>query len=198
MNRSEIYKKVFETLSQKREHAQLVAEINKNKAEKNKAYSDLLLKQRMLTMEIGKIKFEGHSASKQEKELEKIIKQKEEMLNSMGLTSEDLLPKYDCPKCADTGIYQNGYCQCVMQMYNNILMQDCGVDLSAIPNLKNYDCKFFTTEKEIEFAKKSVATLGEYVSNLDKTKFKNIVMCGGSGTGKTYLTKCIAKELLSK
>lgn len=198
MNRNEIYKKVFETLSQKRENAQLSIEINKNKVEQNKEYLDLLTKQRMLTMEIGKIKFNKHDASKHEKELENVVKQKEKVLNSIGLTSEDLLPKHDCPKCDDTGIYQNGYCQCVMQMYNNILMQDCGVDLSAIPNLKDYDYKFFTTEKEIDFAKKCVIALNEFVNNFDKTNLKNIVMCGGSGTGKTYLTKCIAKELLSK
>lgn len=198
MNRSEIYKKVFETLSQKRQNALLISEINKNKAEQNSEYSNLLIKQRMLAMEIGKIKFDGHSASKQEKELDNVIKQKEEILNSIGLTSKDLLPKYDCQKCDDTGIYQNGYCQCVMQMYNNILMQDCGVDLSAIPNLKDYDYKFFTTEKEIEFAKKCVSTLKDYVNDFDKLKLKNIAMCGASGTGKTYLTKCVAKELLSK
>lgn len=198
MNRNEIYKKVFETLSQKREHAQLVAEINKNKAEKNEEYFNLLINERTLTMEIGKIKYEGQDASKQEKELKNIIKQKEEVLKSLGLKSEDLLPKYDCLKCDDTGIYQNGYCQCVMQMYNNILMQDCGVDLSTIPSLKDYDYKFFTTEKEIDFAKKCVSTLNDYVNDFENLKLKNIVMSGGSGTGKTYLTKCIARELLSK
>ena len=198
MNRNEIYKKVFETLSQKRERALLTAEINKSRAEQNKQYSDLLAKQRTITMEIGKLKYDGHSTTKQEKELKSVDEQKEKVLNLLGLKSGDLLPKYDCPKCADTGIYQNGYCTCVMQMYNNILMHDCGVDLSAIPSLKDYDCKFFSTEKEIEFAKKCVAALTDYVNNLERTKFKNIVMCGGSGTGKTYLTKCVAKELVAK
>ena len=198
MNRNEIYKKVFETLSQKRERALLTAEINKSRAEQNKQYSELLAKQRTITMQIGKLKYDGRNASKQEKELKSVNEQKEKVLNELGLKSEDLLPKYDCPKCADTGIYQNGYCTCVMQMYNNILMHDCGVDLSAIPSLKDYDCKFFSTEKEIEFAKKCVAALTDYVNNLERTKFKNIVMCGGSGTGKTYLTKCVAKELVAK
>ena len=196
MNRNEIYKKVFDALSQKRANAQLVAEINKTRAEQNKEYANLLAKERMLTMQIGKLKFEGRNISKVQKELNDVIAQKNKVLKLIGLTADDLLPKYECEKCHDTGLVENSYCSCVMQMYNNLIMSDCGIDLSTIPSFKDYDFKFFSSEKEIDFAKKCVSTLNDYVNNLSSIKCKNVVMCGGSGTGKTYLAKCIAKELL--
>ena len=77
-------------------------------------------------------------------------------------------------------------------------MKLSNVKLDEIPYLKDYDYKFFAEKDEQNFAEKCVKTLTDYVQNFDNLKLKNIVMCGGSGTGKTYLTKCIAKELISK
>ena len=77
-------------------------------------------------------------------------------------------------------------------------MKNCGVDLEKVPDFVNYDYKFFEDEVEQEFAKKCIKVLTDYVNNLNNIEIKNIVMCGASGTGKTYLTRCLAKELVSR
>ena len=198
MTRKEIINQVFDILSQKRTNAQLVAEQNKRKAQHSEEYNILVSKERILNMEIGRLNFEKQDTTQKQAELKNIKKQEKVILKKLGLNYDALLPDYSCKKCNDTGIINNEYCSCATQMYNNIIMKNCGVDLNNVPTLADYDCKFFADKDEIEFAKKYVKTLTDYVNNLNTISYKNILMSGGSGTGKTYLAKCIAKELIDK
>ena len=198
MTKKEIYKQVFQLLEQKRSNEIFVAEKNKSFAMSNSEYFDLDFQERILNMEIGKLKFEGEDYSKKQQELQDIKQKEEQVLKSLNLSIDDLEPKFDCSKCKDTGIYENSICSCAAQMANNIVMQGCGVDLSKVPNLKDYDYKFFDDSSEQEFAKKCVKILTDYVNNLSSLEMKNVIMCGASGTGKTYLTRCIAKEFVEK
>ena len=198
MTKKEILKQVFDILSQKRNNAISIAEQNIRVAMTNSEFVDLMTKERFLNFEIGKDRFEKKDISKKENELLKLKNSKDDILNKMGLSINDLSPQFDCKKCQDTGYFDNKLCTCAYQIYSNILMQKCGVNLDDVPFLDDYDYKFFGDKDEIEFAKKCVNICKDYVSNLTITKFKNIVMSGGSGTGKTYLAKCVAKELVKK
>ena len=198
MTKKEIYKQVFQMLEQKRNNEIFVAEKNKSIALSNSEYFNLDFKEKILNMEIGKLKFEGEDYSQKEDELQRIKEEQQEVLKSLNLLGKDLEPQFDCQKCKDTGIFENSICSCAAQMANNIVMQGCGVDLSKVPTLRDYDYKFFDDEKEQSFAKKCVKILTDYVNNLNSLEMKNVVMCGASGTGKTYLTRCIAKEFVQK
>ena len=198
MTKKEIYKQVFQILEQKKNQKLLIAEKNKALALSNEEYTQIDLDQRVLNMEIGRLKFEGADISAKLAEMEQLNNRKAEILKSLGLVADDLLPQFDCKKCNDTGIFENEVCTCAYQLANNILMKNCGVDLEKVPDFVNYDYKFFEDEIEQDFAKKCIKVLIDYVNNLNSIEIKNIVMCGASGTGKTYLTRCLAKELVSR
>ena len=198
MTKKEIYKKVFEILEQKRTKAISVAESNKALALNNAEYLELEREERVLNMEIGKLKFENADVSNLVLQLEDLQKQKSNVLSNLGLSESDMFPQFECAKCGDTGVSNNAICTCANQLANNILMQNCGVDLSKVPDFENYDYKFFDDETERQFAQKCVDVLTDYVNNLSNIEMKNIFMCGASGTGKTYLTRCLAKELVKK
>lgn len=198
MTKKEIYKQVFQILEKNRTEKLLLVEKNRALAMSNEIYAQLDLDERVLNMEIGRLKFEGVDTSSKILELKEIKQKKDEILKSIGLSAYDMIPQFDCKKCNDTGIYQNEVCTCAYQLANNILMKNCGVDLSKVPDFVNYDYKFFEEEKEQDFAKKCIKVLTDYVNNLSSIEVKNIVMCGASGTGKTYLTRCLAKELVSR
>lgn len=198
MTKRDLIKEIFAELSAKRNHAKVIAEHNKRIAEQNNEFREILKNERYLKLELGKLQFEQQDTTKLKEKLNELESSKVVALQKIGLSISDLQPKYDCKKCLDTGVFENSICSCVSQMYNNKLMLQCNVNLNNIPMLNDYDYKFFTDEGEQTFAKKCVKTLTDYVNKFDNLTLKNIVMCGASGTGKTYLTQCIAKELIAK
>lgn len=198
MTKKEIMQEIFAELNTKRNNAIYLAEQNENKAKQNAEYRELDAKERKLNMQIGLLQFEKKPYLSEQSELVAIKEQKQKVLKAIGLEPIDLKPKFECEKCEDTGISGNSICSCTNQMFYDKLMLSANVNLKEIPYLTKYDYKFFAEKDEQVFAEKCVKVLTEFVNNFETAKFKNIVMCGGSGTGKTYLTKCIAKELIKQ
>ena len=196
MTKKDIMQEIFAELNTKRNNAVYLAEQNENRANQNLEYRELDAKERSLKMQIGRLQFEKKPYLQEQAELVATKQQKIKVLKSMGLEQSDLLPKFECEKCKDTGIFQNNICSCTNQKFYDKLMLSSNINLNDIPYLKDYDYKFFAENDEQIFAQKCVKVLTEFVNNFDSAKFKNIVMSGGSGTGKTYLTKCISKELI--
>lgn len=198
MTKREIMNEIFSELHQKRTNEIFLAEQNEQLAKQNDEYRELDTKERNLKMQIGKLQFEQKPYLTEQAQLVAVKEQKQKLLKKLGFEPNDLLPKFECQKCNDTGVIGNSICSCANQKFYDKLMKLSNVNLDEIPYLKDYDYKFFEEKEEQIFAEKCVKTLTDYVRDFDSLKKKNIVMCGGSGTGKTYLTKCIAKELISK
>lgn len=198
MTKEEILKEIFAELHIQRTNAIYHAEQNEKKALENAEYAKLDARERSLNMQIGKLQFENKSYLTEQAELISVKEQKQKLLKKLGFKSTDLMPNFKCEKCKDSGMLSGELCSCVNQKFLDKLMALSNINLDETPYFSDYDFKFFTEDGERVFAEKCVKVLNDFVKNFDNAKFKNIVMCGGSGTGKTYLTKCLAKEFINK
>ena len=140
-------------------------------------------------------------------------KQKETLLRKLKIDNDYLLPNYECKICKDTGYitnsdYTSAMCSCLKQK-----IFDIEYNKSNISNLKsqNFDAfsdllysneidenKYHTKISPRENIKKIKQLCVNFIENFDDPAEKNLLFTGNTGLGKTFLSSCIANELLSK
>ena len=127
-----------------------------------------------------------------------------EMLVSKGYDPEYLNLHYRCPKCKDTGFIGVNKCSCYKQKliklyYKNSLLED----ILKEKNFSTFNMNLFSPHKlgdEKYSPRKNMEniynyTLGEYIPNFNSIN-TNLLFYGNPGSGKSFLSYCIAKELL--
>lgn len=131
--------------------------------------------------------------------------EKGELLIQNNFPLDYIKPKYNCNICQDTGYVDSQRCQCFKQKIIDRYYNQS--NLKNILDKENFDTfifdyysdhKFnnesFTPRKNIE---RIYAACVDFVSNFDNTS-DNLFFVGSSGLGKTFLSNCIAKDLLNK
>ena len=131
--------------------------------------------------------------------------EKGELLSVNGYPVDYLTLKYTCKACKDTGYINNSMCKCFKQKLINAAYAQS--NLSTILDRQNFDTFDFTyysteiNEKEKISPRENMQailnTCLDFVNNFDHLN-QNLLLYGEIGLGKTFLSSCIAKELLDK
>lgn len=138
--------------------------------------------------------------------------EKSEIIKKLNLPDDYLLPNYSCKLCNDTGYIQENYnsvmCSCLKQEIYNI-----EYNKSNIANLETQNFDSFSLEKYSDVADKkkynseispreNIALIKDicinFINNFDDPKEKNLLFTGNTGLGKTFLSSCIAKEMIQR
>lgn len=130
---------------------------------------------------------------------------KSELLSSHGYPIDYLNIKYRCSKCKDTGYIGTEKCSCYKRYLVGLYYKNSDLKpLLLENNFDNFNINFYSTRKtenEIESPRKNIEKVFtralNFVNNFDTSK-ENLLFYGNSGTGKTFLCQCIAKDLLDK
>ena len=134
---------------------------------------------------------------KMKEELSALKKQKEELLLSAGFSPDDLLPAYTCPLCQDKGYIGNEKCSCFKQQIIDLLYRQSNMqDALKENNFSTLSYSYYSGEDLLRF-ENAVKTCKNFISafNLD---YHNLFFYGTVGTGKSFLSCCVAKELMDK
>lgn len=131
---------------------------------------------------------------------------KYEMLVYHGYNPDYLNLHYKCPKCKDTGFIGIEKCSCFKSKLIKLYYKDSDLEEAVkTNNFKNFNINLYPNHKlndERYTPRKNIEDILQYIKNEYLTNFKNIntnlLFYGNSGTGKTFLSWCIAKELLDK
>ncbi len=171
------------------------AEYVKQSVMKHSEYAELDKKSRALVFEIGKLKFEQKDTADAEKQLDEIENQKKSVLKKLKISEKSLVPHFNCKKCEDTGYYNGKLCSCVKQIYNEKIMRDSNIDFNDIPLLSDYNYDCFENK---EYMKQVKENLIEFVNDFEQTNKQILIFAGKTGVGKSYITKSVAKSVISK
>ncbi len=130
---------------------------------------------------------------------------KSELLVSNGYDMDFLEMHYNCNKCKDTGFINNKKCSCYKQKLIKLYYRNS--DLKHIlktNNFSNFNFEYFTNEKtdfHSDTPRKNIEKILDkmwhFIENFNKTD-EDFMFIGNPGTGKTFLSNCIAKELLDR
>ena len=131
---------------------------------------------------------------------------KYEMLVSHGYNPDYLNLHYNCPKCKDTGFIGIDKCSCFKSKLIKLYYKDSDLEEAVkTNNFKNFNINLYPNHKlndERYTPRKNIEDILEYITGEYLPNFKNsntnLLFYGNSGTGKTFLSWCIAKELLDK
>lgn len=167
--------------------------------EKCPAYEKTAEKVASVSIEYGRHLLEGDPDAKKNyhEALLSLSGQKERLLTEAGFPADYLEPIYDCPDCLDTGYTDGRRCHCFEQKIINLLyMQSNLKELLASENFSTLSYEYYHGEDLVLF-KKAVETSLSFIKNF-RSDCQNLLFYGAVGTGKTFLSNCIACEMLNQ
>lgn len=114
---------------------------------------------------------------------------------SAGFPADYLEPVYDCPDCKDTG-YKNGEkCRCFKQQMISLLYEQSNIHkLLETENFSRLSYEYYSGEDLAAF-ERAVSICRSFINEFDQ-KYANLFFYGTVGCGKSFLSCCVAKELI--
>ena len=128
------------------------------------------------------------------------------LLQTLGISEDYFEPIYTCQHCKDTGYIGGEKCSCFKQATIDVVYSQSNIKgILEKENFSTFSYKYYSDEdinpvtrlSSLETAKRAVAECKHFIEDFDN-KPKNILFYGDTGVGKTFLSNCVAKELLEK
>ncbi len=126
------------------------------------------------------------------------------LLTSHGYPADYLEMHYHCPDCQDTGYIGQEKCHCFRQAVIDLLYTQSNIrEILEEENFDHFSFRYYsdtavspaTGLSSLATMKKLVGECMDFIRNFD-TEFQNFFFYGDTGVGKTFLSHCIARELL--
>ena len=120
---------------------------------------------------------------------------KAQLLKDAGFSPDYLQPVYECPDCKDTGYINGQKCHCFRQTMITLLYEQSNIrEMLRTENFDSLSYEYYDGEDLSRF-KNAVRTCRNFTKNFN-SDYHNLFSNVPLGTGKSYITGCVANELI--
>ncbi len=135
-----------------------------------------------------------------------IEEEKHMLLEKAGFPSDYLDRIYTCSDCKDTGYIGDKRCHCFQEELLNILCSQSDLKTATQhENFANFNIEYYPDDYLMEGTditprdniRKILTMCRDFIDNFSEIP-DNLLIYGHSGVGKTFLSNCIAKEILDR
>lgn len=149
---------------------------------------------------------QGHHGSLEDlkEEIAVLADERKALLKKNGFSPDYLEPHYYCPLCQDTGYVDGHKCSCFKKAEIELLYTQSNLtEILQKENFEHFSFDYYsdtmkneaTGLTERETARRAYDIARGFVRDFDDS-FENLFLYGDTGVGKTFLSHCIAHELL--
>lgn len=123
--------------------------------------------------------------------------QKNKLLTDAGYPHDYLEMTYVCSTCRDTGYVGNEKCSCFKQMEIEYLYDASHLREILAQNNFSLLSKSYYQGEDLVLFEHALTTCKNFINNFN-SDYRNLYFYGTVGTGKSFLSGCVAKELLDR
>lgn len=139
--------------------------------------------------------------------------EKGSVLNDIGVSSDYLEPHYDCQLCKDTGYITNSdytvsMCSCLKQKLYDEQYNQANISNLDTQNFEHFSDAYYSDKIDEEKYHTKISpreniniikdVCYKFIENFENPDQKNLLFTGNTGLGKTFLSSCIANEIIKK
>ena len=139
-----------------------------------------------------------------------LIKEKNDFIKNLSKENNYLNPHFECKLCKDTGYVQKDgklvMCSCLKQRIFDIAYNKSNMGNLERENFSSFNIRIFSDKADKALYKSDISPrenmqvirekVKSFIENFDDPEEKNLIFTGNTGVGKTFLTNCIANEML--
>ena len=138
------------------------------------------------------------------KDVAALSAERRSLLKKNGFSEAYLAPHYFCPFCQDTGYADGQKCTCFKKAEIELLYTQSNLtEILKKENFEHFSFDWYsdTIKNEAtgltarQTAQRAYDTAWNFVQDFD-SRFQNLFFYGSTGVGKTFLSHCIAHDLL--
>ncbi len=130
-------------------------------------------------------------------ELNRISDEKQKILIDAGIPDGYLSLRYECPDCKDTGYNGGKKCHCLMKKIVERLYINSGLyEKLKTENFDTFSFDYFDGE-DLENIKEIYDASRTFVEEFADA-YRNMLFYGSVGCGKSFMSNCIARELMDR
>lgn len=135
-----------------------------------------------------------------------LSEEKKTLLLAYGYPEDYLEPSYECSDCCDTGYIDGKKCRCFQKAEIDLLYTQSNLqDVLNAENFRSFRLDYYSSDyidpvsrrSSLEMAKDALDVCRSFVDSFSDS-FQNLLIYGNTGVGKTFLTHCIARELIDR
>lgn len=139
-------------------------------------------------------------------EMDELKLERSRLLLTHGWKEDYLEPTYECPDCKDTGYINGKKCHCLKKKAIDLFYRQSNLDdVLGAENFDTFDLMVYPDDlvddisgmTSREIMREVLVGVKGFVEHFDQD-FRNLLLYGNTGVGKTFLSHCIAKELLEQ
>ena len=149
----------------------------------------------------------GEEASgKYRREMDEIKEERRRLLASRGWSEQDLEPTYECPDCKDTGYIGTEKCHCLKNRAIRLFYKQSNIEsVLTEENFEHFNLMLYpddlvdpvTGSTSRDIMREALALAHDFVESFER-EHRNLLLYGDTGVGKSFLSHCIARDLLER
>lgn len=131
---------------------------------------------------------------------EGLLKERAALLCANGYAEDYSDVHYECEACGDTGFVDTKMCACMKRALVEAGYESSGIGaLIQTQSFDNFSLEYYKAgEGNVEAMQMAVSGLRRFAEDFERDTYRNYLLIGRTGLGKTHLSTAVAKTVIER